>query len=135
MVLYARVYSPLKWFVITELIIMIAAVVIFQSFEAVRVNSAFALVGIVLPIQIYGYKFLGMRRNGIIALGILSNVAPALIHAGRFSYNRWFNFNDLSHIVMIGCFYIIYLGARKIGIKDPSLQSASAATWRHSSDF
>ncbi|RLD22756.1 MAG: hypothetical protein DRI71_07095 [Bacteroidetes bacterium] len=115
----ARVYAPLKWFVIIELLVMTAAVVFFQSFEAVRINSALALVGIALPIQIYGYKFLGMRRNGIIALGIISNVAPALIHAGRFSYNKWFNFNDLSHIVMIGCFYIIYLGAKKIAIKNP----------------
>jgi len=123
----ARVHAPLKWFVILELLVMIAAVIIYQSFEAVRINSAFALVGIVLPIQIYGYKLLGMRRNGIIALGIISNVAPALIHAGRFSYNRWLNFNDLSHIVMIGCFYIIYLGAKKIAIKNPGLHSASVA--------
>ena len=119
----ARVYAPLKLFVILELLAMIAAVVFYQSFEAVRINSAFGMIGIVLPIQVYGYKVLGMRRNGIIALGIISNVVPALIHAGRFSYNRWFNFNDLSHIVMIGCFYLIYLGAKKLGIKNPAIQT------------
>ena len=115
----ARVYSPLKWFIILELLIMTASVVIYQSFESVRINSALALVGIVLPIQIYGYKFLGMRRNGIIAIGIISNVVPALIAANKYSYNRWFNFNDVSHIVMIVCFYIIYLGAKQIAIKNP----------------
>ena len=109
----ARVYAPLKWFVVAELIAMTATIIFSQSFEAVRINSAVGLMGIVLPIQIYGYKFLGMKRNGIIALGIFSNIVPALIHAGKFSYNKWFNFNDLSHIVMIGCFYIVYLGAIK----------------------
>ena len=115
----ARVYSPLKWFIIIEVLLMTASVIIYQSFESVRINSALGLVGIVLPIQLYGYKFLGMRRNGIIAIGIISNVVPALIAANKYSYNRWFNFNDISHIVMIGCFYIIYLGAKKIDIKNP----------------
>jgi hypothetical protein len=115
----ARVYSPLKWFIIIEVLVMFASVIIYQSFESVRINSALGLVGIVLPIQLYGYKFLGMRRNGIIAIGIISNVVPALIAANKYSYNRWFNFNDVSHIFMIGCFYIIYLGAKKIAIKNP----------------
>ena len=116
----ARIYAPLRWFVIIELVAMIISVLFFQSFESVRVNSALGLLGIVLPIQLYGYKFLGMRRNGIIALGILSNIAPGIIHAIKFSYNRWFNFNDISHVVMIGCFYIMYLGAKKTAIKDAS---------------
>lgn len=115
----ARVYAPLKWFIIIEVLVMSASVIIYQNFESVRINSALGLVGIVLPIQLYGYRFLGMRRNGIIAIGIISNVVPALIAVNKYSYNRWFNFNDVSHIVMIGCFYIIYLGAKKIAIKNP----------------
>jgi hypothetical protein len=122
----ARVYSPLKWFIIIEVLVMTASVIIYQNFESVRINSALGLVGIVLPIQLYGYKFLGMRRNGIIAIGIISNVLPALIAANKYSYNRWFNFNDVSHIVMIVCFYIIYLGAKKIAIKNPLVRAESA---------
>ena len=121
----ARIYAPLRWFVIIEVVGMTISVLFFQSFESVRVNSAFGLLAIVLPNQIYGYKFLGMRRNGIIALGILSNIAPAIIHAIKFSYNRWFNFNDISHVIMIGCFYIMYLGAKKTAIKDTARSAPS----------
>lgn len=110
-------YRPLKVFVLLELIAMVISVVFFQSFESVRVNSAFGLIGIVLPIQLYCYRFLGSKSSGIIVLGILSNIGPAIIHAMRFSYNKWFNFNDLSHVVMIGCFYIIYRGAKLAGTK------------------
>lgn len=113
----ARIYAPLKLFIILELIIMAISVIVYHSFDSVRINSAFGLIGIGIPIQIYAYKSLGMRRNGIIALGIISNIIPAIIHAGKYSYNRWFNFNDFSHVAMIGCFYIIYLGAKKIAIK------------------
>ena len=121
-----RIYTPLKWLVIIELLVMIGTIIFYQNFDIVRINSAFGMIGIVVPIQLYGYKLLKMKRNGIIALGIVSNVVPALIHASRFSYNRWFNFNDLSHLVMIGCFYIIYLGAKKIAINSPDLQPAAA---------
>jgi hypothetical protein len=123
----ARIHTPLKWFIIVELTAMIISVVFFQSFESVRINSAFGLLVIALPIQLYAYKFLGMRRNGIIVLGILSNIAPAIIHSVKFSYNHWFNFNDISHVVMIGCFYIMYLGAKKIAIKNPDKALASIA--------
>jgi hypothetical protein len=115
----ARIYPILKWFILIEVVAMTISVVFFQSFESVRVNSAFGLIGIVLPIQLYAYRFFGLKKNGIIAIGILSNIAPAIIHAVRFSYNRWFNFNDLSHVVMIVCFYIMYRGAALIEPKKP----------------
>ena len=114
----ARIYPVLKVFVLLELIAMTISVIFFQSFESVRVNSAFGLLGIVLPIQVYGYRYLGFRRSALIVLGILSNIIPAIIHASRFSYNKWFNFNDLSHVVMIGCFYLMYKGARLIEVKN-----------------
>lgn len=124
----SKIYHAGRIFVTIELLIMMAAVIFFQSFEAVRVNSAFGLIGLVLPLQLYAYKTFNMKRNGIIALGILSNIGPALIHAAKFSYNKWFNFNDLSHMVMIGCFYIVYLGARKVSIKNSVTNSLSTTT-------
>ena len=123
----SRLYTPLKWLAIIQLLVMTATVIFSQSFDAVRFNSAFGLVAMALPIQLYGYKILKLPRNGIIALGIISNVAPALIHAGKFSYNRWLNFNDLSHLVMIGCFYIIYLGAKKNAVINPAGPAAANA--------
>ncbi len=121
----SRIYAPLKWFIILELLVMVAAIIFYQSFEAVRINSAFALMILVLPLQLYGYKVLKLTGNGLIALGIISSIMPALVHAGKFSYNRWFNFNDLSHLVMIGCFYIIYLGVKKIAVATPNNLSAT----------
>lgn len=112
-----KLYKTGRILALLELIVMTTSVVVFQNFEAVRINSAFGMIGVVLPFQIYAYKSLNMKRNGIIALGILSNIGPALIHAAKFSYNKWFNFNDISHVVMIGCFYLIYLGAKKTPTK------------------
>ncbi len=122
----SKFYIPLKIVVVLQLLAMTASVLIYQSFESVRVNSVIGLIGMAVPLQFYGYKVLGYRRNRIIILGIVSNIIPALIHAGKFSYNRWFNFNDLSHVVMIGCFYLIYLGARKVTVAPRKIQASAA---------
>lgn len=103
----------LTFFVYTEVVLMTISVIFFDSFESVRVNSAFGLIGVVLPIQLIYYLKYKTRRNGLIVIGILANIMPALIHAIELSYNQWFNFNDLSHVVMIGCLYIIYYGVKQ----------------------
>ncbi len=109
---HSTYYKPLLWLIIVELVVNISAVFIFKHLDVLRINSAVGLLGLVLPLQLYAWRQKGQIRNGIIALGIVSNLIPALIHSMRLSYNRWFNFNDLSHVVMIGCFYIIFVGAR-----------------------
>jgi len=107
-----RLQSILKLLAYMELFVMAASVLLYKSFDSVQINSAFGMVGIVAPIQLWKYKADKSIRNAIILAGIISNIVPAIIHAARFSYNRWFNFNDLSHVVMIGCFYLIYRGVR-----------------------
>lgn len=108
-----KLLQILRIFVVAEVMVMTATVLIYQSFESVRINSAVALVGIVLLIQATTFAKYKTRKNGLIAIGIIANVIPALIHAIKVSYSQWFNFNDLSHVVMIGCFYIIYYGAKQ----------------------
>jgi hypothetical protein len=94
-----------------QLFLMVGSILLFQNFEAVRLNSFVGMIIIVLSTQLVFYIRYRTRRNALIIIGILSNAIPALIHAIRFSYNEWFNFNDLSHVVMVGCFYILYYGA------------------------
>jgi len=122
----SKYFSSLKFMVTVELIVMVSAVAFFQSFEAVRINSAIGLLGLVLPIQVYTYKKIAVQGHGLIVLGIISLSAPAIIHAGKISYNRWFNFNDLSHIVMIGCFYLIYLGVTKLTSEENNPETVTA---------
>lgn len=111
------IYKVLFIFTLLELVIMIITVVVFKSFESVRTNTLVGLLGVVLPVQLYNYFKQGLRSGFIIAIGIASNLLPALIHAIRFSYNKWFNFNDISHVVMIFCFYILYRGAKVIALE------------------
>lgn len=107
-----RMKSFLRFFVYAQLLIMSSTVIYLHNFNSVRINSALGLMGIIVPISVWHYKKYKDKRSILIILGIFSNLLPGFIHAFKISYNQWFNFNDISHILMIGCFYILYRGAK-----------------------
>ncbi|MEN8247892.1 MAG: hypothetical protein ABFS32_03100 [Bacteroidota bacterium] len=108
-----RIYSFLRWFAIIELIVLIACVLYFQTFAPVIITTVVGLIGMVTPVQLYVYWNKTHTPHLIIVIGIVCNIIPGMIHALHLSYNKWFNSNDISHIIMIFFFYIIYSGVRK----------------------
>ena len=103
----------LRLFIYAQLMIMVASVMYYHNFNSVRINSAIGLIGVVMPVSFVHYRKHGDKRSALIMLGVLSNMIPGTIHAFKISYNEWFNFNDISHILMIFCFFILYRGAGK----------------------
>jgi uncharacterized protein DUF6962 len=110
---HEKMRSATRIFSYIQLLILVSSVMYLHNFDSVRINSAVGLVGIVIPFSLIHYVKHRDRRSALIILGILSNLIPGIIHAFRISYNYWFNFNDISHVVMIFCFYIMYKGAKQ----------------------
>lgn len=108
-----KIKQVLRFIIYAQLMIMVASVMFYHNFNSVRINSAIGLVGIVMPISFVHYRNYKDRRSAIIMLGILANMIPGTVHAFKISLNEWFNYNDISHVLMIGCFYILYRGAGK----------------------
>lgn len=106
--------NTLRLLACLELLASVIAIWYFESFDIVRINSAFGLLVVILPILIYHYQKNRDTGSGVIIIGILSNMIPGLIHAFNISYNQWFNANDISHLSMILCFYIMFKGATQI---------------------
>ncbi|MEO9965336.1 MAG: hypothetical protein ABJF11_06095 [Reichenbachiella sp.] len=119
----SKVRVFVRIFSYVQLMVMSASVLVFQHFSSVLIDSVVGLIGVVIPISIAHYLKNKDRRSILIIVGVLSNLIPAAIHLMKISINQWFNFNDISHVVMIGCFYIMYQGA---SIK--SLEEVSSAT-------
>ncbi len=105
--------SVIRVLIYTQLLVMVGSVMYFQNFDIVRINSGIGLIGVVIPISIAHYLKHKDKRSKLVIIGILSNLIPGAIHAFKISYNQWFNFNDISHIIMIFCFYILYRGAKQ----------------------
>jgi hypothetical protein len=56
-----------------------------------------------------------LRRNFSIGIGIL--LLPGILVALRFNPHKWFNSNDLSHLIIILALYFLFRGARLIPAK------------------
>ncbi|MEP2024177.1 MAG: hypothetical protein ABJH98_00455 [Reichenbachiella sp.] len=109
---HAKVRSFVRIFCYAQLMIMSASVLIFQHFSSVLIDSIVGLIGIVIPVSIAHFARYKDKRSILVIVGILTNLIPAFIHLLKFSINEWFNFNDISHVVMIGCFYVMFKAAK-----------------------
>jgi len=85
-----------------------------RSFSDVGVNSAIGMIGFVLPIIIYLFLYHKHIGYKLIIFGILLSLAPASVYNYEVTINKWFNFHDLSHVLMAICIFIMYLGVYKL---------------------
>ncbi len=107
-----KLKSAIRIFVYIQLLVLVGSVMYLQNFDSVRINSAVGLLGVVMPFSLIHYAKHKDKRSALIMIGILSNLVPGVVHALKLSYNQWFNFNDISHVIMVFCLYIIYRGAK-----------------------
>lgn len=120
-----RLRSFVRIFSYAQLILMSASVLLFQHFSSVLIDSIIGLIGVVIPVSLIHYVKYKDRRSALMVLGVLTNLIPGLIHLLKISINEWFNFNDISHVIMIGCFYIMYKAARARGNTEESQKIVS----------
>ena len=83
------------------------------TFIPVAVNSAVGLVLMVLPVAIflkvrlhYNWTVYFFRGIGVLALA-------GLVNASGFHPMKWFNGNDLAHVIIIAALYFFYRGVNK----------------------
>lgn len=82
-------------------------------FGLAQLCSAVSLLCMILPMHIF--NFYKTKASGskffIIAIGM--GVLPGIIFNAQLSVNPWFNYHDISHVVMATIFFVIFLAARK----------------------
>ena len=120
-----KIRSAVRIFCYAQLMAMSASVLIFQHFSTVLVDSIVGLIGVVVPVSMAHYSRYKDKRSALVIIGVLTNLIPAAIHILKISINEWFNFNDISHVVMIGCFYVMYKAANVRNAQEYTLVSAN----------
>lgn len=105
--------SFLLKFSVARLFIYLLAIYTLQDFTITKINSSISLMGIVAPI--YFIDYLKSKNTGslIVTLGISTLLIPAIIHSLSVSPHRWLNKDDLSHLIMVFCIYLIFLGVKQ----------------------
>ncbi|MEM7370131.1 MAG: hypothetical protein AAF587_16105 [Bacteroidota bacterium] len=83
-----------------------------RTFSAVKINSTIGLVGFVLPLHLLNYKRTHHPGSRQLLLGIVAGIFPAITFNFEITFHKWFNYHDISHVLMAMVMFAMYLGAR-----------------------
>ncbi|MDX1908000.1 MAG: hypothetical protein SF053_13275 [Bacteroidia bacterium] len=90
-----------------------------SSFENVKLNSALGLLIIVGGLHLEGYRRDRTPGRAWVLGAIAWGLIPAFTFNTKFSLHTWFNYHDISHVLMAISMLIMYLGARRLAIRPP----------------
>lgn len=86
---------------------------IFWDYKFVKINSGIGLTYMLVCNLVSHYKY---KRAGAftIATGIFISFLTLIVHGFKLSFCEWFNFNDISHVIMMASLYFMFKGAREM---------------------
>lgn len=102
---------------IVELVTIMTITMATLNFRWVEFHSGYGLLAVVLPFHTYVWWKTRDKGSAIIicAVGIAS--FAALVFMNKISFDKWFNYLDISHVIMAVGAYVFYRGALKLGTK------------------
>lgn len=98
-----------------------------RNFETVKLNSALGLMGTVLPLQAYRLWRSQAPASRWFVGAVLFGVFPALTFNLEISFSRWFNYHDISHVLMATYVYLVYQGAKRLPDASQAARPSPAA--------
>lgn len=88
-----------------------------RGFEVPQTASVIVLTGFVIPLQLFGY----LKNNNIGSLLVVSaivyGIVPGYVYNNQISLNKWFNYHDISHVLVVVYMIIMTFALRKLAFK------------------
>lgn len=113
-------FNKLRPIILLQLIAFLLLVINPRTrvFELVQINSFIGMIIISFPLFLsYHQKknSLGSRR---VVLGMFAVFFPGLAYSSRITLHDYFNYQDISHVFVAICIYLLYRGARQLGLEN-----------------
>lgn len=99
---------------ILELITIMTITLSTLNFKWVEFHSGYGLLGVVLPLHLYVYYKTKDRGSLYMILAVAIASVAALLFMNKISLHQWFNYLDISHVVMAIAAYVFYKGALRL---------------------
>lgn len=85
-----------------------------SNFILPQINSTIMLMVLILPMHLFNYWQTKNQGSFLIILAIAYGVVPGFVYNLQFSFGRWFNYHDISHVLMAIFMLLMYQGIRQI---------------------
>ena len=96
---------------IIELLTIMTVTMTTLNFKWVEFHSGYGLLGVVLPFHAYTWYKTRDRGSSVVIIAVAIASCAALIFMNKISLHEWFNYLDISHVVMAIGAYVFYRGA------------------------
>lgn len=93
---------------LAQLILFIPSVIYFFSFKVVAINSSIGLIELVVLFLPLGIR--KTKHKTFICSGVLISFLTVYVNRTKFSFVSWFNYNDISHVIMFASIVMICKG-------------------------
>ncbi|GGB98851.1 DUF6962 family protein [Dyadobacter sediminis] len=102
----------LGWLNYVELSIFFVLTFVTLNFLIVEIHAFYGLFLMLFMIEIYVYRQKKDPGSKDVFIATFLGAASAGLHALKFSFGPWFNYNDISHITMGASIWFYYQAAR-----------------------
>jgi hypothetical protein len=90
-------------------LLITGATLALNEFSLIKIYAGFVVLLAVY--RNYATFKQGVKGTGLIAFGFGLSMLSILVHTAKFSLHEYFNFKDLSHIIILVSLYFIFMGA------------------------
>jgi hypothetical protein len=99
---------------IIQFIVLVSLMVYYQNFKIPQLNSTITFILFVLPLQVFAY--IKSKKTGhLIVLGTIAfAIIPGLVYNNQLSFGKWFNYHDISHVLMALFMFLMFKGTSKL---------------------
>jgi hypothetical protein len=122
--IHTRMGTIFKWINMVELMTFVTLTCFRLDFFFVEVHSSYGLLVVVASLNLFVFIKLRTPGSKLFLTAVAFSAIAAIIYMNKWSLSVWFNYNDISHILMSISALFFYIGARKIIIDPfPELQA------------
>ncbi len=115
----ANVLNWLKYVFIAQLIIFVLVIAnpSTRVFQVVKINSTIAMMLINLPFFAYLYYQTKGKGYKMVFWALLTTVIPGITFSAEWTLHKYFNYHDISHVLMAICSFLIFKGAYQLSME------------------
>jgi hypothetical protein len=105
----------LKWINIIELATFVTITMVTLNFFFVEAHTTYGLLIVVASLHFFVYRKTRSAGSRLFLIAVGFAAVSAIIYLNRWSFSPWFNYNDISHVLLAIAAWYFYSGSTKIG--------------------
>jgi hypothetical protein len=106
-------------------VIVLLIITYFQNkFLLIKIHAGIVLLFSLITHIITTRK--GLEGSVSIILGILVSFTSIIVHSLKFSFGEWFNYKDISHLIMLSSCILMYKGVVKLADQQANMSGDKA---------